>query len=156
MLIESALKELNATRRREGEKMALMLVDRVEQMRVLVEQVKPRIPQIVAAYHEKMNTRLAELQIAGDEDRLRQELALFAQKVDVDEELSRLETHLTEVIRIVEGGGVVGKRLDFLMQELNREANTLGSKSVDTEISKTSMALKVLIEQMREQIQNIE
>lgn len=155
-LIESALKELNATRRREGEKLALMIVDRVGQMRALVDQVKPRIPQVVAAYHEKMTAKLAELQIAGDEDRLRQELALFAQKVDVDEELSRLETHLTEVMRIVEGGGVVGKRLDFLMQELNREANTLGSKSVDTEVSKTSMALKVLIEQMREQIQNIE
>jgi len=87
---------------------------------------------------------------------VRQELALFAQKIDVDEELSRLQAHLTEVERILDAGGAVGKRLDFLMQELNREANTLGSKSVAAEVSQVSMELKVLIEQMREQIQNIE
>ena len=91
-----------------------------------------------------------------DEDRIRQELALYASKIDVDEELSRLQTHLDEVERILIKGGVVGKRLDFLMQELNREANTLGSKSVDVEVSKISMELKVLIEQMREQVQNVE
>ncbi|HJU50487.1 MAG TPA: DUF1732 domain-containing protein, partial [Pseudogulbenkiania sp.] len=91
-----------------------------------------------------------------DEDRLKQEFALFAQKIDVDEELSRLSTHLSEVRRILKAGGQAGKRLDFLMQELNREANTLGSKSVSTETTQASVELKVLIEQMREQIQNIE
>jgi len=91
-----------------------------------------------------------------DDDRLKQELVLFASKIDVDEELSRLSTHFAEIRRILDKGGTVGKRLDFLMQELNREANTLGSKSVDLEVTQTSMELKVLIEQMREQIQNIE
>ena len=91
-----------------------------------------------------------------DEDRIRQELVLFASKVDVDEELSRLATHLSETRRILADGGAVGKRLDFLMQELNREANTLGSKSVDIDVSQASVELKVLIEQMREQVQNIE
>ena len=94
--------------------------------------------------------------INSENDRIRQELVLFASKIDIDEELSRLETHLDEVERVLVKGGVVGKRLDFLMQELNREANTLGSKSVDSEISKISMELKILIEQMREQVQNIE
>jgi len=91
-----------------------------------------------------------------DDDRLKQELVLFSSKIDVDEELSRLTTHFAEIRRILDKGGAVGKRLDFLMQELNREANTLGSKSVDLEVTQTSMELKVLIEQMREQIQNIE
>jgi len=92
----------------------------------------------------------------ADDDRIRQELALFAQKIDVDEELSRLRAHFSEVRRVLDKGGAVGKRLDFLMQELNREANTLGSKSVAVETSQASMELKVLIEQMREQIQNLE
>jgi uncharacterized protein (TIGR00255 family) len=92
----------------------------------------------------------------ADDDRIRQEITLFASKIDVDEELSRLSSHLTEMRRILGHGGAVGKRLDFLMQELNREANTLGSKSVDAEVSRSAMEMKILIEQMREQIQNLE
>ena len=103
-----------------------------------------------------MVNKLKETLKTVDEDRIAQELVIFSQRVDVDEELTRLGAHITEVRRILAAGGAVGKRLDFLMQELNREANTLGSKSVSTEVSQASMALKVLIEQMREQIQNIE
>ena len=111
---------------------------------------------MIAAFEEKLRTRIEEALGALEEDRIRQEITLFAGKIDVDEELSRLHTHLDEVDRILKKGGVVGKRLDFMMQELNREANTLGSKSVDLEISRISMELKVIIEQMREQVQNIE
>jgi uncharacterized protein (TIGR00255 family) len=108
------------------------------------------------SYREKLSARLREAMQTVDEARIHEELALFAQKIDVDEELERLGAHLQEVRRVLAAGGAVGKRLDFLMQELNREANTLGSKSVSTETSRVAMSLKVLIEQMREQIQNIE
>jgi uncharacterized protein (TIGR00255 family) len=118
--------------------------------------VAPHIPQLIAAHQEKLASRLREAMANNDDDRIRQELALFAQKIDVDEELSRLQTHIAEVRRVLDKGGAVGRRLDFLMQELNREANTLGAKSVATETSQVSMDMKVLIEQMREQIQNIE
>jgi uncharacterized protein (TIGR00255 family) len=111
---------------------------------------------LLANFQEKLITRLQEAKIEGNDDRLRQELILFASKIDIDEELSRLQTHLDEVERALLKGGCVGKRLDFLMQELNREANTLGSKSVDVEVSKISVELKILIEQMREQVQNME
>ena len=114
------------------------------------------MPQVIAAFQEKLAPRLREALAGGDDERIRQEVALFASKIDVDEELSRLATHVAEVKRILDEGGAVGKRLDFLMQELNREANTLGSKSVDIDVTQAAMELKVLIEQMREQIQNIE
>ncbi|HVS25794.1 MAG TPA: YicC/YloC family endoribonuclease [Burkholderiales bacterium] len=155
-LLHKALDELNATRRREGEKLKGLLLERIEKMERLVAEVAPRIPEIVAAYREKLGSRLSEALINREDDRIRQEFALFAAKIDVDEELTRLSTHLGETRQILEHGGAVGKRLDFLMQELNREANTLGSKSVDSGMSKVAMELKVLIEQMREQIQNIE
>ena len=113
-------------------------------------------PEIVAAYRDKLSKRLEELLPTPDHDRIQQEVLLFAQKIDVDEELDRLLTHLDEVARVLDAGGAAGKRLDFLMQELNRESNTLGSKSVSLELTRTSVELKVLIEQMREQIQNIE
>ena len=103
-----------------------------------------------------MNTRLREAGLDPDEDRIRQELALYLAKIDVDEELSRLRTHVAEVRRVLAAGGAVGKRLDFLAQELHREANTLGSKSADAEVSRAALELKVLIEQMREQVQNLE
>jgi uncharacterized protein (TIGR00255 family) len=125
-------------------------------MEALTRAVAPRMPGIVAAYQEKLTQRLREAVATLDEDRIRAEVTVFASKVDVDEELSRLLAHLKEVRRILDKGGVVGKRLDFLMQELNREANTLGSKAADLEVTQTSMELKVLIEQMREQVQNIE
>ena len=155
-LLQTALADMSGTRAREGEKLKAMLAERVAQMYVLIATVLPLLPKLMAGYQEKLASRLRDVLASGDDERVRQELALFAQKIDVDEELSRLQAHLSEVSRILESGGAVGKRLDFLMQELNREANTLGSKSVATETSRISMELKVLIEQMREQIQNIE
>ena len=155
-LLQSALDELATTRGREGEKLKELLLQRVAQMETLVADVAPHIPRLLAVYQEKLGARLREAMAGSDEDRIRQEMALYAQKIDVDEELSRLRTHLGEVKRILAKGGAVGKRLDFLMQELNREANTLGAKSVANETSQVSMELKILIEQMREQIQNIE
>jgi uncharacterized protein (TIGR00255 family) len=155
-LLERALKEFSASRGREGEKLKGLLLDRVTRMEALVTTVKPRIPQLVNAYQERLAARLKDAMAELDEDRVRQELILFAAKVDVEEELGRLTTHLGETRRILQQGGAVGKRLDFLMQELNRESNTLGSKSVDIEVSQAAVELKVLIEQMREQVQNIE
>jgi uncharacterized protein (TIGR00255 family) len=155
-LLERVLEEFAQSRAREGEKLKALLLDRVEQMEVLTARVKPRIPQLVQAYQERLATRLRDAAAEMDEDRLRQELVLFSARTDVEEELARLTTHLGEARRVLKQGGAVGKRLDFLMQELNRESNTLGSKSVDVEVSQTSMDLKVLVEQMREQVQNIE
>lgn len=154
--LQSTLDELKSSRTREGQKLQTLLLERTQQMRQLMQDAAPRIPALLAAFEEKLRTRIEEALGALEEDRIRQEITLFAGKIDVDEELSRLHTHLDEVDRILKKGGVVGKRLDFMMQELNREANTLGSKSVDLEISRISMELKVLIEQMREQVQNIE
>jgi len=133
-----------------------MLLERVSSMEILAKDVAPLVPQLVRAYQDKLAQKLSEALGNADDERLRQEAVLFAAKIDIDEELIRLQTHLAEVRRILGKGGSCGKRLDFLMQELNREANTLGSKSVSTEISRASMELKVAIEQMREQIQNIE
>ncbi|MFZ2162167.1 MAG: YicC/YloC family endoribonuclease [Sideroxyarcus sp.] len=155
-LLQQALKDFAAARQREGEKLKTFLLERVTQIEALRIAVAPRIPGAIAAYEAKLRTRLFEALSSEDDERVRQEITLFASKVDVDEELSRLHTHLTEVERVLNKGGAVGKRLDFLMQELHREANTLGSKSVDTEVSRTAMEMKILIEQMREQVQNIE
>jgi uncharacterized protein (TIGR00255 family) len=155
-LLKEVLDEFSATRAREGEKLAGMLLDRVERMESLLADVQPLLPEAVAAYEERLAGRLREALGASDEERIRQEIALFGVKIDVAEELNRLAAHLHEVRRVVTGGGVVGKRLDFLMQELNREANTLASKSVSKEVSDASLEFKLLIEQMREQIQNIE
>jgi uncharacterized protein (TIGR00255 family) len=155
-LLERGIEEFQATRAREGEKLKAMLLERIAAAEALVKKLAPRIPQLVEAYREKLNTRLKEAMVNMEDDRLKQELVMYASKIDIDEELSRLGAHFSEIRRILDKGGAVGKRLDFLMQELNREANTLGSKSVDPEVSQTSMDLKVYIEQMREQIQNIE
>ena len=155
-LVSEALAELSASRAREGAKLAAMLIDRCDGIEKEVARVAPRIPAIQAAYAEKLGARLREAGLDSDGDRLKQELALFATKVDVAEELSRLSTHVGEVRRVLRAGGSAGKRLDFLMQELHREANTLGSKSVDAELSQASLEMKVLIEQMREQVQNLE
>ncbi|TAL21406.1 MAG: DUF1732 domain-containing protein, partial [Nitrospirae bacterium] len=144
------------SRSREGEKLKDLLLERLTQMEAIVAGVQPHLPRLIKAYQEKLETRLKEALGSGDDERVRQELALFAQKIDVDEELTRLRAHFSEVRRILAKGGAAGKRLDFLMQELNREANTLGSKSVAVETSQAAMELKVLIEQMREQIQNLE
>ncbi len=155
-LLQSTLDELSASRGREGEKLKGFLLERIDGMDAVVAGALPHLPRIIAAYQEKLAARLKEAMGNADDERIRQELALFAQKIDVDEELSRLRAHFGEVRRVLDKGGAVGKRLDFLMQELNREANTLGSKSVAVETSQASLELKLLIEQMREQIQNLE
>jgi len=154
--VEQVVAELSASRAREGEKLAAIILERVAQMEVLVIKIRPLLPALLQAYQVKLASRLNEVLQTADEGRIHQELALYAQKIDVDEELGRLTTHLQEVRRVLAAGGAVGKRLDFLMQELNREANTLGSKSVSGETSQASMELKVLIEQIREQVQNLE
>ncbi len=155
-LAKSGLDELLATRAREGEKLAAMILERVERMRALVAEAGPKLPQALAEYQERMATRLREAAASLDEERIRQEMGLFATRVDVAEELNRLVAHLDEVARVVGKGGAIGKRLDFLMQELNREANTLASKSVSADITAIAVDMKLLIEQMREQVQNIE
>ena len=155
-LVAAALDELIATRRREGARLTEMIRGRIEHMRGLVATVQPRVPALVAEYQEKLATRLRDAAATLDDDRIRLEVGLFAQRVDVAEELSRLSTHLDEVERILKTGGASGKRLDFLMQELNREANTLGSKAMAADMTAIAVELKLAIEQMREQVQNIE
>ncbi|MGA7180925.1 MAG: YicC/YloC family endoribonuclease [Thiobacillaceae bacterium] len=159
ILLEAArqlLDEMVASRQREGDKLKQFILNRLTDCESQVAALSPQLPAIVAAYRDKLAARLAEALGQDSHERLAQELALFAQKVDVQEEISRLIAHFEEARRVLEKGGAVGKRLDFLMQELHREANTLGSKSVAVEMSATSLELKVLIEQMREQVQNIE
>jgi uncharacterized protein (TIGR00255 family) len=155
-LLEAVVEEFTITRAREGEKLKAMLLERAATVETRVAEVAPRMPLVIAGFQEKLATRLKEALATADEDRIRQEVALFANKIDVDEELTRLTTHMSELRRILQKGGAVGKRLDFLMQELNREANTLGSKAADITVTQVAMELKLLIEQMREQIQNIE
>lgn len=155
-IAKDALAELRASRAREGEKLVTMLHERIALMRERVAVATPIVPTAVAEYREKLTTRLREAVESLDEDRIRQEVTLFAQRADVAEELTRLAAHLDEVERVLSKGGAVGKRLDFLMQELNREANTLGSKAVSPQLTEISVDLKVYIEQMREQVQNLE
>ena len=154
--LTQALQDMADSRAREGAKLKALILERLGDMERLVAQVKPLLPIQVKTYQERLTAKLQEAMKSVDEERIRQELILFSQRIDVDEELTRLTAHIQEVKLILDASGAAGKRLDFLMQELNREANTLGSKSVSTEVSQVSMALKVLIEQMREQIQNIE
>jgi uncharacterized protein (TIGR00255 family) len=151
-----ALEDLVATRSREGAKLAASILERVAAMRNRVEQVAPLVPQSVAAYQQRIAERLREAIGSAEDERIRAEVALFAARSDVDEELERLRTHLAEVERVLRAGGAAGKRLDFIAQELNREANTLASKAASAQISECALELKLLIEQMREQVQNIE
>ena len=155
-LVDEVLRDLASARAREGAKLSAILSARLDDIEAQVARVAPRIPAVHLAYTEKLHARLREAGLDPNEDRLKQELALFATKVDVEEELARLATHVAEFRRVLAAGGSTGKRLDFLAQELHREANTLGSKSVDTELSRAALELKVLIEQIREQVQNIE
>ncbi|HSI24037.1 MAG TPA: YicC/YloC family endoribonuclease [Methylotenera sp.] len=155
-VLNATLDDLIAAKAREGAKLKTIILDRLAQIQILVTKVKPMMPLLIQQYQQKLTTKLAEAWAGNDDERIRQEMVLFAQRIDVDEELSRLTTHIQEVKRILDAGAAAGKRLDFLMQEMNREANTLGSKSVAIETTQISMELKVLIEQMREQIQNIE
>ncbi len=154
--LEAALAELIATREREGQRTVELLQQRCEAIRVQVRRVRARRPEVQARWRDKLLSRLAEIPTEADPGRLEQELVLIAQRLDVDEELDRLDAHLDEIQAVFARAEPVGRRLDFLMQELNREANTLSSKSADTDTTRAAVELKVLIEQMREQIQNIE
>jgi uncharacterized protein (TIGR00255 family) len=154
--VRATLDELVESRQREGAKLRQHILDRLAAAEAEVAALKPLLPALAAAQREKLAERLRDALGEAGHERLAQEVALAAQKADVDEELSRLATHFAEVRRVLGQPGAAGKRLDFLMQELHREANTLGSKSVAVETSRASLELKVLIEQMREQVQNIE
>ena len=155
-LLDAALDTLVATREREGAQLAQLIVERLDSMQQVVATVRERLPEVIAALRVRLRKRFEDLLEQVEQERLEQELALFANKVDVDEEMDRLAAHITETRRVLKGSGAVGRRLDFLMQEMNREANTLGSKSADVETTRASVDLKVLIEQVREQVQNIE
>jgi len=155
-LMAQVLREFSASRAREGDRLASLLRERADTMERVLGDLTPRIPQVVSAYRDKLAARLKEAIGGGEEERIRQEVAVFATKIDVDEELTRLAAHVAELRQTLAGGGAVGKKLDFLMQELNREANTLAAKSVDLAVTRAALELKIVIEQMREQLQNIE
>jgi uncharacterized protein (TIGR00255 family) len=154
--LDQVLSELVAVREREGGELARMLEQRLAAMGGIVAETRAFMPEVTEAYRQRLQERLAEIRGELDPARVEQEIVLFAHKTDVHEELDRLDAHIAEVRRIIAGSGAVGRRLDFLMQELNREANTLGSKATDLRLTNASVELKVLIEQMREQVQNIE
>jgi uncharacterized protein (TIGR00255 family) len=155
-LLAKALADLNQTREREGAKLEAILRERLDRMTSLVKDAEPLMPGAVRAFADKLAAKVLEAGASANDERIHQEIVLYAARIDVDEELSRLVAHVAEYRRVLDKGGACGKRLDFLCQELNREANTLGSKSVANEITRISVELKVLIEQMREQVQNIE
>ncbi|HKE45883.1 MAG TPA: YicC/YloC family endoribonuclease [Steroidobacteraceae bacterium] len=151
-----ALNSLTEARAREGERIREMLLQRCEALLKLVAAVSERLPEVRARIRTRLMERIAQLGIEPDNERLEQELAIIAQKMDVDEELDRLRSHITEVRKALDGAEPAGRRLDFLMQELNREANTLSSKSQDAETTRSAVDMKVIIEQLREQVQNVE
>ncbi|HEY2591962.1 MAG TPA: YicC/YloC family endoribonuclease [Steroidobacteraceae bacterium] len=155
-LFTAAVADLAAARSREGVRLRELIEQRCEALAALVGEVRARLPEVEARIRARLDERLAELQINIDRDRLEQELAMLLQRLDVDEELDRLEAHIAEIRRVVSGNEPAGRRLDFLMQELNREANTLSSKSQDIDTTRAAVDMKVLIEQMREQVQNVE
>ena len=163
-LAKKALKDLLSARQREGSRLKDMLTDRTAQLRALSAQVVPLVPRLVEQQKAKFLERFREAMALADvssmpesaSDRALTEATSFAIRIDVAEEVTRLASHLDEIDRLLEGGGELGKRLDFLIQELHREANTLGSKSASLELTKISVDMKVLIEQIREQVQNIE
>ena len=155
-LFGQALDDLLEGRSREGVELAVLINQRLDAISEIVAEVREKMPQILQNQRDNLAQRLEELKVELDESRLEQEMALLAQKADVDEEMDRLDTHVQEVRRVLKQKGPIGRRLDFLMQELNREANTLSSKSIVANTTQCAVELKVLIEQMREQIQNIE
>lgn len=155
-LLDQTLAQFIEARQREGAELAKLIMQRLDSIDVIVAEVRELMPQILAAQRDNLRQRVEQLGVDLDPERLEQEVLLLAHKADVAEELDRLETHTNEVRRALKQTGPIGRRLDFLMQELNREANTLGSKSIVTSTTACSVELKVLIEQMREQIQNIE
>ncbi len=155
-LVDAVLDDFVAARAREGQKLAVVIGERAEAIAGIAGEVRTLVPQIRAGQRQRLETRLADLSQPADPGRLEQELVIWLQKLDVDEELDRLDSHLSELRRTLKQSDPVGRRLDFLLQEFNREANTLGSKSVDARTSNAAVELKVLIDQIREQIQNIE
>lgn len=155
-LVEKTLKDLLAARGREGEGLKQLFLQRMQLMIDQLNEVRKRLPSIMSEQRERLLKRLHEAKLELDPNRLEQEMVIYAHKIDVAEEIERSETHIAEIQRILAQGGVVGRRLDFLLQELNREANTLGSKSVDSVTTHAAVEMKVLIEQVREQVQNIE
>jgi uncharacterized protein (TIGR00255 family) len=155
-LFEKSLEAIAAMRASEGARITTMLESRCADIAAIAKSVRKRLPEVLSGAHARQRERIERLDVEADPARLEVELALIAQKLDVDEELDRLESHLAEIQQALVADEPVGRRLDFLMQELNREANTLGSKSADAETTKAAVELKVLIEQMREQIQNVE
>jgi len=155
-LVKQTLAQLLEVREREGAQLKVLIEERCTKMQGFVVLAGQRMPEVLLLIRNKLKERIIELVAQPDFDRLEQELVFLAQKLDITEELDRLDTHITEVLRVLKEKDPVGRRLDFLMQELNREANTLGSKSTDKEMTQIAIELKVLIEQMREQIQNIE
>ncbi|CAA9889468.1 conserved hypothetical protein [Candidatus Methylobacter favarea] len=155
-LVKQTLAQLLEVREREGAQLKLLVEERCLKMQGYVASAGKRMPEVLLLLRNKLNDKITELVAEPDFDRLEQELVFMAQKLDITEELDRLETHIAEVLRVLNQNEPIGRRLDFLMQELNREANTLGSKSADKEMTQIAIELKVLIEQMREQIQNIE
>ncbi len=163
-LVDRALKDMIASRQREGTRLATMLTDRLAQLRALAEQALPLVPQLVEQQRQRFLERWKEAMALTEgatlpeaaRDRALTEATAFAIRIDVAEELTRLSSHLDEIERLLKKGGELGKRLDFLIQEMHREANTMGSKSAALELTRISVDMKVLIEQMREQVQNIE
>ena len=155
-LFAATLAELAAARLREGERLSALLEQRCRLLRDLIELVRTHLPQARAALRQRFDERLAELSVAADQDRIEQEILLLLQRSDIAEELDRLEGHIEETLRTLRGDEPAGRRLDFLMQEFNREANTLSSKSQDLQTTRAAVEMKVLIEQMREQVQNLE
>jgi len=154
--LDKAIEELIATRETEGASLQNMISQRCDEINKIAIDVRERMPEILEQNRTRLAERVADMQVQLDPERLEQEMVMLAQKSDVAEELDRLQSHVTEVQSVLQRNEPTGRRLDFLMQELNREANTLGSKSINTETTRHSVELKVLIEQMREQIQNIE
>jgi len=155
-LFERTVSELVAVREREGERLRPLFEDRLAIMGERVTEVRERMPELIRAQEEHLKTRFEQAKVELDPDRVAQEMVMLAQKSDVAEELDRLEAHITEVSDTLQSDDAIGRRLDFLMQELNREANTLSSKSIDARVTRAAVDLKVLIEQMREQVQNLE
>ena len=155
-LVKEAIDIVIDTRQREGEKIKKMLTDRCTKIKEIISNVKKQIPDILKNYRKKLTQRVQEISDELDNDRLEQELLFLSQKADIEEEIDRLGAHVDEVVRVIDRKEPIGRRLDFLMQEMNRESNTLGSKSNHIYTSNASVELKVVIEQMREQIQNIE
>jgi uncharacterized protein (TIGR00255 family) len=155
-LVEEALQNFFATRGREGQQLKELLLEKAAAIETAVASLQQQLPELNAAYQARLRSRLEELLGQGVEDRLHQEMVLYCSRTDVEEELSRILVHVNEVRLSLNQGGSVGKRIDFLLQELNREANTLGSKSASLETTRAMIDLKVLIEQMREQVQNLE